>query len=141
MSTEIKAEWLDRNTNKLPFFTLTGSDDIYRDVCKHLKIEYPEKYIPDNASACVHYYEDEDKKSVCVVSLDIMKWLEKDQADVLALLVHEASHVVDEHFLVMGERKPAPEQRAYALQYVSGELFIEYRRQKEALIARASAKA
>lgn len=137
MTTEIKAEWLDRNTNKLPFFTLAGSDEIYRGVCKHLQIAYPEQYIPDGANACVHYYESEEKKPTVVVCLDIMQWLNKDQADVLALLVHEASHVVDEHFLMMGEKKPAPEQRAYALQYVSGELFIEYRRQKEALTKRA----
>lgn len=138
MTTAIKAEWLDRNTNKLPYFTLAGSDDIYRGVCKHLQVAYPAAYLPNkDTGACVHFYENEDNKSVCVVALDILANLHRDQVEVLAMLVHEAAHIVEEFFDGIGEKKPASEQRAYAMQYVSQELFIEYRRQKEALTKRA----
>lgn len=138
-SEGLKIEWLDRRTNKLPFFTLTGTDDLYRQAMKHLEVPYPAAWFsnPDHQGACCHYYTNPKGESVCVVALDILKHIDKDQVTILSMLVHEASHVVEEFFDNIGEKNPASEQRAYALQYVSDELFREYRRQKEALTRRA----
>lgn len=133
----LEIEWLDRSTDTLPYFTLAGTDELYREACAHLGIAYPEAYIPEKANACVHYYENQKGESSIIVCFDIVKWLDRDQVQTLALLVHEASHVVNEHFEQLGEKNPASEQRAYALQYVFAELFHEYRRQKEALTKRA----
>ena len=139
----LKVEWLDRNTNKLPYFTLCGTDALYREACAHLEVAYPEEWLrlKPEVGACCHYYENPEGNTVCIVAIDILKNIERDQVEILSMLVHEASHVVEEFFDSIGERKPASEQRAYALQYVSSELFHEYRRQKEALISRASGKA
>ena len=138
-SSTLKIEWLDRRTNKLPYFTLAGTDELYREAMKHLEVPYPAAWFanPERQGACCHYYENPEGDTVCVVALDILKHIDKDQVEILAILVHEAAHIVEEFFSGLGEKNPASEQRAYAMQYVSQELFTDYRRQKEALTGRA----
>lgn len=139
---ELEIEWLDRRTNKLPYFTLAGTDELYRKAMKHLEVAYPAAWFenPERQGAVCHFYTNPEGDTVCVVALDILRHIDRDQTSILAMLVHEASHIVEEHFDNLGEKKPASEQRAYALQYVCEELFIEYRRQKEALTGRALKK-
>lgn len=136
----LKIKWLDRRMNRLPFFTLAGTDALYREATKAISIDYPQAWLPRHQfGACTHFYDNAEGDKVCIVSIDILKHVANtpDQVTVLAMLVHEASHIVDEFFEDLGEHKPASEQRAYAMQYASEELFAEYRRQKEALTGRA----
>lgn len=135
----MEVQWLDRETNRLPYFTLCGTEQLYRDAMAHLQIAYPQAWIPSpkKNGAVTHFYENPQGDTVCVVALDIKEYLGRDQVMTLSMLVHEASHIVDTFFDSIGETKPAEEQRAYAMQYVASELFYEYRRQKEALTGRA----
>lgn len=137
---ELEVKWLDRRLNKLPYFTLAGTDKLYRDACAHIGVDYPTKWLPKHDHGAVtHFYKNQEDDTVLIVGMDILRMLKDfpDQVVVLSMLVHEASHIVDEFLEGIGEHQPASEQRAYALQYVSEELFAEYRRQKEALTGRA----
>lgn len=140
----LQVEWLDRRMNRLPFFTLAGTDALYREATKAIGIDYPQAWLPkSDFGAVTHFYKNAEGQSVCIVGIDILKHLKEteDQVIVLAMLVHEAAHIVEDFFETIGEHTPASEQRAYAMQYASEELFHEYRRQKEALTGRASGKA
>lgn len=140
---ELEVKWLDRRMNKLPYFTLCGTDKLYREACAHIGVAYPTAWLPGHdLGAVTHFYKNQEGDTVLIVGIDILRHDQNtpDQVTVLSMLVHEASHIVEEFFEGIGEHKPASEQRAYAMQYVSEELFDEYRRQKEALTGRALKK-
>lgn len=139
----LKIKWLDRRMNRLPYFTLAGTDKLYREACAHIGVAYPTAWLPGHQyGAVTHFCKNQEGDTVLIVGMDILHHATStmDQVTILSMLVHEASHIVDEFFEGIGEHKPASEQRAYAMQYVTEELFAEYRRQKEALTERALKK-
>lgn len=74
--------------------------------------------------------------TVCIVMLSESAQ-EAPPTQIAALLVHEASHACDYYFDDIGEKNPASEQKAYAIQAVSQELFEEYARRLKAKAKKA----
>lgn len=67
----------------------------------------------------------------------IQDWEQQPLAAVHALLAHEAVHVVQKSFDLIGEDKPASEQLAYAVQRVAQFLMQQFDARSPALVRRA----
>ena len=123
-----KPRWLDiRNMGAYgPHFHLCLNDAEYQAALKHLGGK--------SGKPCVSAYPQRGAHTItlsstsgslcCLVSLSD-EAQRKPLHQVLALLVHEASHVVDAYLEDIGESRPGFEQRAYALQAVSQPLMLE----------------
>lgn len=79
------------------------------------------------SGARVDSFENDTGDTVCVVMLSHSAQ-QREPCQTAALLVHEAVHVTEFYFEDLGEREPASEQRAYAVQGVAQELFLEFAR-------------
>ena len=128
----MKNKWLDRNLLELNgYYTLCTTEKQYRSVLKHLRVKggsAPTFLSTPQANATVHHFNCEGKYCA-VVCLGNTK--ERTNAQVLALLVHEAVHIWQEFKENIGEREPGRETEAYAIQSISQSLITEYFRQKD----------
>lgn len=70
-------------------------------------------------------------ESLAIVWLNMKELNGATESDVLSLLAHEASHVVDDYFRDIGESNPGDEERAYATERVMYELIEAYKREVE----------
>ena len=126
----MKTRWLDRRISiPGPYLCLCLSNQEYRAVLKRLKLDSSEPWITQNANATTHIRHDVAGLAaiVCLGSME-----GRTEIEVAGLLVHEAVHVWQEWCEHYGERHPAAEQEAYAIQAISQELMAEYaRRLKE----------
>jgi hypothetical protein len=129
MKTKKSFLWLDRRIAKDgPHLTLVRTEKDYLKAMKHLKCKQPPEWVNPGANATAHVMNHTENGSLCcVVAVRITP--ENTGIEIAGLLVHEAVHITDEYFASMGEKYPAMEQRAYAVQVVSSELMWEYQRQ------------
>lgn len=118
-------KWLDRSLLVSPYhYALCTKEKDFQKELKRLKIpksDWPEFISSDHANANVHYFE---HSKCCIVCLGSTKGFTKIQ--VYALLVHEAVHIWQAIRDDIGERCPASEQEAYAIQSISQQLFGAY---------------
>jgi len=83
---------------------------------------------PTGGGARVHFFDDKQGSTVCVVCVNGKG---RSVAEIAALLAHEAVHIKQETLLTMGEDKPSDEFEAYIVQNVTQNLMSEYARQKK----------
>lgn len=131
---KFKPNWLARDVARPgPYLCLVLSPNELKAAVEHLADGGPHVSLErfPKSGAKVTFYSKENDDDVAVVQMS--EAAQQDEpCTVAALLVHEASHVVDNYFEGLGEKHPASEQRAYAVQSVSQRLFYEYdRRMRE----------
>jgi hypothetical protein len=131
---KFRPNWLNREMCQPgPYLCLVLSANELKAAVEHMAGDKPHLALDrfPKQGAKVTFYDHEDGDTVAIVQLSESAQREKPCV-LAALLVHEASHVVDAYFDDLGEKEPASEQRAYAMQIVSQHLFIEFdRRMRE----------
>ena len=82
-------------------------------------------WLTEGALATTHHLTSEKGNRASIVCTPIRKdW---EGVEVAALLVHEAMHVLQEHFDYIGETAVGRETQAYAIQNISARLMAAYR--------------
>ena len=121
-----KVKWLDRRISAPgPYLALVTSNAEYNAALKHVNAKAVDDWIKSpQAHATTHLLDNPDRGLICIVAINAAP--ERTAIEVAGLLVHEAVHVVQEHFKWIGEYNPAPEQQAYAIQCVAQELLQAY---------------
>ena len=124
-------EWLDRRVAAPgPYMTLVRSEADFLAALKHLGAVPRGAWVGElPMRATCHYLTGKDDERCCIVAVNFAE--DNTGIEIAGLLVHEAVHIVQEYFEGIGERNPAREQQAYAVQMVSQELMWEYRRQTQ----------
>lgn len=121
----MKIKWLNRRMSQLgPYLTLCTTKAQYLQALKDCDVEQPDAWVSDRAGATVHHLHNLKGEAVCVVC--IREHPDSSAVEIAGLLVHEAVHVVQSYFSDLGEREPASEQHAYAVQSVAQELLQAY---------------
>jgi hypothetical protein len=82
------------------------------------------EWVRNGAHATTHLANNEDGESAAIVCIKVKPSYEGPQ--VAALLVHEAVHIWQKWCEMYGEANPGTEQEAYAIQFISSELFYAY---------------
>lgn len=126
---EIDPLWLDRALFvNSQYYTLCTTEPQFHKILKYLKV--PQKqwppFINEGANATTHYFANDTTKStvVCMPPNPAMS-----NAQIVALLCHEAVHIWQATRKHYGERKPSTELEAYAVQSLTQRLVEEYERQ------------
>ena len=121
----MKVKWLSRNLAAPgPHLTLCTTENQFAQALKDLGTAKDVPWISPGANATCHIIDRVGGDQACVVCMHVLP--ERKPIEVAGLLVHEAVHVVQEYFKHIGEREPAIEQYAYAVQCVSQELMAAY---------------
>jgi len=120
-----KATWLDRNIAAPgPRLILCLTPEAYKAACKDLRIDSSPPWIATpTADATAHVIESNYGLSVIIC---ISEWEKKTGVEVCGMIVHEAVHVWQAHCELIGEREPAKEQEAYAIQIISQALMQSF---------------
>ena len=120
--------WLARDVARAgPHMTLVRSEAAYEHAIAHLNVKRPNVWVDDeDGGATTHVLTNDENEMTCVIAISVT---DQDGIQIAALLAHEATHVAQYHFEHIGERKPAIEQMAYAVQYLTQTLMYEYLRQ------------
>lgn len=127
-----KLTWLDRSALLSPYYTLCLSERAMHNAFARLSIprERRPEFVHANASATTHFVSSKNK--LCAV-VCVCHDASDSQAEMYALLAHEAVHIWQEMCRDIGERAPGDEIEAYVIQHLTRCLIDEYLRQKEAL--------
>lgn len=124
-------KWLDRRIARPgPFLTLCLTEAEFLMAMKHLNVADPPAWVNTGADATVHYATNPKRDMACVVCM--RSWQGRNPVEVAGMLVHEAVHIWQDYAERIGEKHPASEQEAYAVQAVSQELMAEFARRVEA---------
>ncbi len=126
----MKPEWLNRELHVLSsYYALCTSEKMFHKELRRLgvkKHQRPDFLSTRSANATAHFF-DIDGKVCCIVCLgDISK---RDVVEVYGVLIHEAVHIWQQHAEDIGEKNPASEEEAYAVQRIAQSLIAEYMRQ------------
>jgi len=129
MMRKTRSLWLDRRLLDCPYHVaLCLAPKEFRLVCRQLGLAHkvrPE-YLPnEHTDAATHFFVlSGGKKHAAVVCLGCTEG--KSQAQVAALLVHEAVHIWQDTLALLGEEKPGSELEAYAVQSIVQTLLEAY---------------
>lgn len=126
---QIEPIWLDRALFvNSQYYTLCTTEEQFHKILKYLKV--PKKQWPpflnSGANATTHYFANDTLKSTVVC---MPPRAEMSNAQIVALLCHEAVHIWQATRKHYGERKPSAELEAYAIQSLTQRLVEEYERQ------------
>ena len=114
-------KWLDRRIARPgPHLCLCLSEKEYKVAMKHCCVEYATPWLNDGAHATTHLLRNPKGELCCIVCLGDTEG--RLPVEIAGLLIHEAVHVWQEYCADIGEKYPASEQEAYAIQAVSQEL-------------------
>ena len=126
----MRAEWLSRSLMTMPMYlTLCTTQKQFSRELRHLKLArnaWPDFLATTHAHATTHFFVNEGKESAIVC---IHPAPERDQLEVVGLIVHEAVHVWQAVADNIGEKHPSSEFEAYGVQGIAQSLLGEYRRQ------------
>ena len=123
-----KTKWLDRTALLLPHLTLCTTEKRYLEACAEMKVKNPERWLGSTAAASTHTFVSDSVFTVtCIVCIEVDK--KRSIPHLAGYLAHEATHVAQELFESIGERKPSNELYAYVVQNVTESLIGEYLRQ------------
>jgi len=120
--------WLDRTLSVSNVYLALCLDEelFYRELVRMgVKPNSAPEWIPKSGHACCHFLEHKGRE-VCIVCIRPEK---RPIEDIYGLLVHEAVHIWQRAAELMGEKEPASEQEAYAVQHISLQLMWSYRGQ------------
>jgi hypothetical protein len=127
-----KPEWLDRSGFTMPvYYTLVTTQAMMDQETKRLGAKHYVQ-INNGSGATTHFLECESNDNKCaIVSIDHAKNVERGRSGIViaAMLCHEAMHIAQEVFDMVGEKYPSSEFEAYLVQRISLELMSEYARQ------------
>ena len=108
--------------------TLCLSEAQYLKAVNQLKVPYPNRWLDDESTACVHHLKKSDNCSCCIVCLRIVEG--QDPVEVAGTLVHEAVHVWQRYKEIIGEAGSAGKEiEAFAIETISVRLMASYRKQ------------
>lgn len=124
------ARWLERGLITSPLYlSLCTTERQFHRQLRHIGIEradWPPFLSSVHANATAHFFLRKDKH-VAIVCIHPAP--ERDQLEVVGLIVHEAVHVWQEVLEYIGEHRPSAEFEAYSVQSLAQTLLGEYRRQ------------
>lgn len=129
----MKSQWLDRTPAiPLPYYTLCTTRARFAAAKKHLSVIDPpdSHWVNPGAGATTHTFEKPDGKVCVVICIDAKPGTELLQ--VLSLLVHEGVHLYQtwvRDCLCEPSGKTSTEVEAYTIQWISQQLFYEFKRQ------------
>lgn len=121
-------KWLSEPLMPLPVqLALFVDEASYLREMRRLKVKNPPQFVPNDARACCHYFEND--KTFCTyvtVCLNREKVAGRSGVEIAAVIVHEAVHVWQECVGYIGEKKPCREFEAYSIQHISEQLMKSY---------------
>jgi hypothetical protein len=124
------ARWLERGLIMSPLYlSLCTTERQFHQQMRHIKIDradWPPFLSSKHANATAHIF---DQNGKCTAIVCIHPAPERDQLEVVGLVVHEAVHVWQEVLAHIGEHRPSAEFEAYSVQSLAQVLLGEYRRQ------------
>lgn len=124
-----KPMWLDRRVAKAgPYLTLCLSKKELDKATKKLISQSLE--FPKIGAVCFTFTKESTDDLCAVVALSEAA-RSCNSIEIAGLLVHEAVHIWQAYAESIGERCPAAEQEAYAIQGISQELLAEYERRTQ----------
>ena len=120
--------WLNRRTaHPGPYLTLVRNEADYLSALKHCKAPAIHAWIKTpHADATAHFLEHPDGNRAVIVAIRVTT---QNTIEIHGLMVHEAVHIIQDHFDHIGEHTPGREQQAYCVQGFAQELMAEYERQ------------
>jgi len=123
-----KPKWICRAIVESPYHIgLCINEASYLTELKRLKVplKNQEPWIPSNANACVHFFEQKKTKSLlALVCIENRK--NKDPNGTVGLLIHEAVHIWQHIAEEIRETKPSDEFEAYSIQAIAQRLIAAY---------------
>ena len=125
--------WLDRSLLTSPYcYSLCLNEMSFHAELKRLKLsssKWPDFQKNSACGATIHFFENNENNGKCaIIALsETSKKYELEQ--IYAILVHEAVHLWQEICDDIGEKFPASEQEAYAIQRISQSLMYSYKEQ------------
>lgn len=124
MNKRNQLQWLDRQTAPLgPFLILCLNKEDYVKAMKHLNVPIVSPWVVKNKSATAHSCVCGNGDLAVVVCIRPQP---RPLSEMLAMLVHEATHVWQHYATGLGEKYPGDEQEAYAIQLISQELIQSF---------------
>lgn len=121
-------KWLSDPLMPLPVqLALFVDESSYRREMRRLKINGADEFVPKDANACCHYFEN-DKTYITYVTVCVNreKMSGKSGVEIASIIVHEAVHVYQECIEYIVEKNPGKEFEAYSIQHISEQLMREY---------------
>ena len=125
----MKVKWLDRTLINGPFICLCKTSEELQKVYEQFNIDYSASDFPSEGSAHTLHFEAECNEPCTVVSIGEVGT--RNEAEIGAMLTHEASHVLDVFFQYIGEKEPSSEFKAYSLQAITEKLLTDYKRKRK----------
>jgi len=119
--------WCERISYPLPYHCLVESQKQFDQILKKLNAPVGNPFVSSGSDATTHTLQNEKGETVCIVGLCFKN---QEIKQILALLVHEAVHIFQEHKREMGEKICGDEFEAYAIQKISQNLFYEFFKNK-----------
>lgn len=127
---KIETRWLERSPVQLPHYTLCTTPEELKSIQKHLCIPKDDRqgFVSPGKDATTILLMSSEGHSACVVCVreDAMKSAEV--AEIVGLLAHEATHVVQFFMDEIGEIQPSREFQANSIQTVTQYLFDLYQK-------------
>jgi hypothetical protein len=127
----MKVTWLDRTLIIGPYLCLCKTEEELMAAYKHCKIDYPlddDLRFPMAGAASTIRLENPEGELVIIVTIGDRTGYSKEETS--AILVHEATHVVEDFFDYIKEEKPSSEFRAYCMQAVVEKLLEDFKRKR-----------
>lgn len=125
--------WLDRTLLRSPvYYALCVTEKAFREELKHLDYKGAVPYLStSHANATAHHFDKTgDSKPTYAIIVTLSEDLRgRTTEQIYGLLVHEAMHIWRCIRGLLGEKEPASEQEAYAMQEISQSLMESYRDQ------------
>lgn len=124
-----KTRWLERSLLLANPYCLVLDEKAFVRALRALNVprrSWPEQFVDTKAAACVHTLENDDGALCHIVAFRNKRY---SKALIAGILAHEAVHVWQKTRDGIGERQPASEQEAYAIQNITEALVAEFYRQ------------
>lgn len=127
MVGQVKVEWCDRTLFQCPiYYGLCMSEAEFKREMKRLDVGDAGPWITNEYSdATTHYFTRPDNKAYCAI-VCIRVEPKRNGAEVVGLLVHEATHIWQEAKSRIGEQSPSREFEAYSIQWIAQQLVAAY---------------
>lgn len=120
-------EWFDMGPIPI-YFGVCFSEAAFEREMKRLHLKDSPEFLSKDA-AC-HYLTNPEQQDAVIIAFDPAKVRGKSQAQIAAILAHEASHCADFAIESMGDAEPSGEMRAYLVQHFTQSALAALKRRK-----------
>jgi hypothetical protein len=125
----MKVKWLDRTLINGPYLCLCKTEEELKAVFEHFNVSFDNTCFPPEGGAHTLSFVAECDEPCTVVFIGDVGT--RNEAEVAAMLAHEASHVLDVFLQYIGEEKPSSKFKAYSLQSITERLLTDYKRKRK----------